>query len=473
VTAASIIRPAGGGTGFAIPTWALYAGLAAMMAVVFELGMLGIGVARVIFVVSCIITGYLAWRSSPAQHVECTIVLFAFAPFLRRVVDASTGYEPTGYMLTGPLLAILVPVIELRWLLAKRSDPGAWPLHPGAPPFILYGLCVLYAAITSLFQGYPMDAASGAVKWGAPFLYGVWLLHKAEGDESFVRGAARAFAIITPIMGVYGVAQYVNPLVWDRYWMDYAQMLSIGQPEPYQVRVFSTMNSPASFATYAACGLLLFGFARSGWQSIVLALPSSLGLLLSMYRTAWLALAAGVVFCLLFGRTRLRAVLILAALACAVVIAVIATPFGDAISQRLATFSSAPSQDGSGQERIAEYVALYNADASMLAGVGFTLPDPGIPGVMAVDGQIILAWLCMGLIVGLISLTAILWVAGQALLQVWRHRDPVRVTLGAITVGALVQIPLAGMAEGEIGVLFWVFAAIATTGRARGEVQPA
>jgi hypothetical protein len=436
----------------------MYAGLAAMMAVVFQLGMLGIGATRVVFLAGCVVAGYVAWRSSPAQHVETAIVLFAFAPFLRRVVDVNAGYESSGYMLTGPILAILVPVIELRGLLGKHEK-----LHLGAAPYLLYGVCVGYAAMLSMFQGDLMMVASGSIKWAAPVLYGLWLLHKAEGDDSLVRGAARAFAIVTPIMGVYGVIQYVDPPTWDRYWMIYAQMTSIGQPEAYQVRVFSTMNSPASFATYTACGLLLFGFARSGWQSVLLALPSSLGLLLSMYRTAWLALAAGIFFCLIFASTRSRAVLILVALTGAVTVAAVATPFGDAISERLNTLNQAPSEDGSGQERIEEYITLYNAGTSTLVGNGFSMVDAGTPGTMPVDGQIVAAWLTMGLVVGLISLAAIAWVAGQALLQVWRTPDPVRVTLGAIVMGSLIQIPLAGMATSEIGVLFWVFAAIATT----------
>ena len=45
--------------------------------------------------------------------------------------------------------------------------------------------------------------------------------------------------------GLYGFLQYLDPPIWDRYWMAYTTIASIGQPEPYMVRVFSTLNAPA------------------------------------------------------------------------------------------------------------------------------------------------------------------------------------------------------------------------------------
>ena len=245
--------------------------------------------------------------------------------------------------------------------------------------------------------------------------------------------------------------------------MIYSKMTSIGTAEPYGVRVFSMMNSPASFATYAACGLLLIGFCRSGWVSMLMALPCSIGLLLSLYRTAWLALAVGIVFCMLFASTRRRAVLISVCILAAVSVITVATPFGDVITDRLETLGNAPTEDGSGQERMEEYATLYNDSDHNLFGIGFGGADPGTPGAMPIDGMIVTCWLAMGIFVGLFCLTALVWAALQALSQVWRNPDPRRVVLGAIIVGALVQLPLAGIASGELGFLFWVFIAIATS----------
>jgi hypothetical protein len=158
----------------------------------------------------------------------------------------------------------------------------------------------------------------------------------------------------------------------------------------------------------------------------------------------------------------MRAALIAGSIAVAVVVAVVATPFGDTISDRLGTLNQAPTEDGSGQERIQEYITLFNAPDSNLFGNGFSITDAGTPGAMPIDGQIVACWISMGIVVGLTCLASLVWAACSALVGVARCRDAPRVALGAIIVGALVQIPLAGIASGELGVLFWMCVALAS-----------
>ena len=44
--------------------------------------------------------------------------------------------------------------------------------------------------------------------------------------------------------------------------------------------------------------------------------------------------------------------------------------------------------------------------------------------------------------------------------------------LGALAVGALVQLPLAGIASGELGFLFWTFIALAAIESAAADAVP-
>src|SRR5262249_31715796 len=150
-----------------------------------------------------------------------------------------------------------------------------------------------YATSLSSFQGDWMNAASGALKWSVPLLYAAALIGSADPDD-LVRAAASAFLVILPITGLYGIFQYIDPPEWDRYWMNFTTITSAGQPIPYGIRTFSPMNGPASFATFPAAGLLLVLFARSGWLAVLLASPAAFALLLSLFRTAWLSLAASV-----------------------------------------------------------------------------------------------------------------------------------------------------------------------------------
>jgi len=234
----------------------------------------------------------------------------------------------------------------------------------------------------------------------------------------------------------------------------------VGQPIPYGVRVFSTMNGPASFATFTAAGLLLVTFLRPRWYALLLAAPAALAFFLSLYRTAWISLAVGVLFCLFFAASRRRAGIIVAGLLAAAAIAIVATPFGELIAERLASLGDGIGDD-SAQERLDQYVTLWTMWDSSLFGVGFSTTDVGTAGAMAVDGMIISLWLSAGLVIGMICLIAIIWVAGNAIAATWRDASAEAIMLGALACGALVQLPLANLTSGESGFLFWTFAVLA------------
>jgi len=262
------------------------------------------------------------------------------------------------------------------------------------------------------------------------------------------------------VVGVYAIYQYVDPSDWDIYWMQFAPIPSVGQPVPYGVRVFGTMNAPAAFATFTATGLFLIGFSRRPWSALF-AIPAALGLLLSLYRTAWISFAVSILFCLFFAGTRRRAGMILVGIGLAVLLAILFTRLGDLAAARLSTLSEG-TQDGSAQERLEEFITLWNLPDSSLFGSGFTITDVGAAGAMPIDGMIIACWLAMGIMVGGFCLTALLWAIGNALAVAWTDPAPEAVVIGALALGALSQIPLANITSGENGFLFWTFVVLLT-----------
>ncbi|CCD89075.1 conserved membrane protein of unknown function [Bradyrhizobium sp. ORS 285] len=433
-----------------LPGWA--AAIAVLLVTALAAGVLG-GASRALFVLGCGGVGWYAWRQGPAVHLQAALILFSFAPFVRRLVDLSAGYDQLGLMLIGPLFAILAPVLSLPRLLGERQVPARWIW-----PLGIVAMCVVYAGLLSLAQADWNNAASGPLKWLAPLLYAAVLMLSADRRE-MIEAATSAFVIILPVTGFYALYQYVDPPDWDRYWMEFAPIISIGQPVPYGVRSFSTMNAPAAYATFTAAGLLLVAFGRRSWPALLLALPAGLGFLLSMYRTAWISLAVGLLFCLLFAETRRRAGLILVSLAVAVILAATLTPFGDVVADRLSSLGEG-TKDGSAQERLQEFVTLWNLPDSSLFGTGFTITDVGAAGAMPVDGMIIACWLTMGIVIGGFCLTALFWAIGNALAAAWSDRSPDAVIVGALALGALVQLPLANITSGENGFLFWTFAAL-------------
>ncbi len=417
--------------------------------------------ARIVFVFGCVVVGCYAWRQGPAAHLQAMLVLFSFAPFARRVVDLSAGFDAGGIMLVGPLLALLVAIPRLLPLLAGNANPLQGRL---APLTLAFG-CIVYAALLSVFQGAWMDASAGALKWIAPLLYAAALVETDE-RERLIQAAASAFLVILPVTGLYGAFQYVDPPIWDRYWMQFATAVTAGLPLPYEIRVYATMNGPASFATFTAAGLLLVCFLRPLWIVCVASGPALLALMLSQYRTAWISLFVGLVFCLLFSPTRWRAGLILAAMAGAGMVAATMPPFSDVLEERLATLGQG-SQDGSFQERLAQFATLWNQPDSSLFGVGFTTSDAGVAGTMPVDGMFIASWVMMGIVFGLPCLAAFIWAAGRMIASAFRSPRAETIVLGGLGCGALMQMPLASLASGELGFLFWTFAALACPTRTR------
>lgn len=418
------------------------------------LGFAGQGVARPVFILGSVAVMWDLLKAGASAHYPASMVLFCLAPFLRRVVDASAGYDPSGIMISGPLLGLMVvlPRLLIRFSDGRRLDQALWP-------FIAAGACVLYATVLTMVGGNLTQAASGALKWIAPIVYGIWLYGEAGREPGLIRAASRTAMILAPALGLYGFLQYVDPPAWDRFWMTYTSIASIGQPEPFMVRVFSTLNAPAGYATFTAAALLLFGFGRARWSLIVAAAPSVLGLMLSMYRTAWIALAIGVLFGLFHRRTMRRAAVLLVAVPVLGAAVVLFSPAGDALSERLGTFG-AVSDDASGQERLGEYAELLNTDNGTLIGNGFGSTDVMQAGALAQDGQFVVSWYSMGLVVGIVSVAALFWVAALAILGAWRSDTLEGIAVAGIVAGMVAQMPLAVISASEIGFLFWSLAAI-------------
>ena len=434
--------------------WLRAAGPVALLIVVtIALGLAGQSVARIVFIGGCVVVAWDLLRFGPAAHLTGSLVLFCLAPFLRRVVDVHAGYEASGLMISGPLLAILTPTPLLFASLTQSR------LDPALRPFLLAGACALYGALLTLVEGNLQQAASNGLKWIAPLIYGMWLYGGSRRDPRIVETAARAFMVLMPALGLYGFLQYVNPPIWDRYWMSYTTIASIGQPEPFAVRVFSTMNAPAGYATFTAAGLLLFGFRRVRLSLLLAAGPSVLGLMLSMYRTAWIALAVGIVVGLFHRRTWRRAAILLVTIPVLGAAVVAFTPAGAVLEARLETLGALAS-DGSGQERLAEYAQLLNSDGGTLIGHGFGDTDVMQAGALPLDGLFVVAWSAMGLVGAILCVTAFAWAALLAITRAWRNGTVSGLAVAAILAGGLAQVPLAVVSASEIGFLFWSLAGI-------------
>jgi hypothetical protein len=229
------------------------------------------------------------------------------------------------------------------------------------------------------------------------------------------------------------------------------------------------MNSPASFASFLVAGLLVFSFTRKGYVAAAVGITAALALMLSQYRTAWIAMGIGLAMGAFYPRTRTKATAIaVIAVAAAILAATAGGPIGDAISQRFDTMQQG-AQDGSAVERLSEYRDLYAMAEQYVWGKGFRMMQGDIPGLVALDGTIIGVYLVMGILVGTVFLACLIWATIRAVARVAYHDSPMRIATAAVVLGLCLMMPLEGITAGEFGFLFWTFTAIATASKSQVE----
>jgi hypothetical protein len=440
--------------------WLIFLGL---LGGSFILCSVGGALARYVWLIGVVVVSYWAWKRSATFHLQTVMIIFAVAPLLRRMVDVNAGFEASGMMLAAPLLALIMPATDL---LRRNAVPCK--IGPAGRPFLLALLCISYGIAVTALIGDIKAAVTGVLKLIPPVVYGLYLVRYVRLEPQLVPSLARTMLLILMPLSLYGIAQFIFPEPWDRYWMinSRSTIWSIGTPEPYKVRVFSTMASPASFATLTICGCLLLSGAD--WRSrkyistallIVAGVPIIGALLLTTYRTSWTALAAGIGFLTLFSATRIRGLQYIG-FAAAAIVAAGTLHLSDGVVSRLQTFGQAPGSDESAVDRLQQLRNVYESSDNLLIGRGYTAIFPVNP-FSAVDGTIVECQLVMGVAVGSILLLSIVWAAAQGIIGAVRDGSRWKVSLGAVNIASLVLMPLASVLGNELGFLFWTFAGLA------------
>jgi hypothetical protein len=142
-------------------------------------------------------------------------------------------------------------------------------------------------------------------------LVGVWLAGQKIEHPQLMRQLSTVLLIFGGIVAAYGCAQFVNPMPWDVLWVEGGDFRSLGNPAPFQIRVFSTLNQagPAADFFVAAFMLTLPSFSLSLKRAWIWPFLAMLGaaLLLTLVRSSWIGLVVGVVTYLVVSPRRILA----------------------------------------------------------------------------------------------------------------------------------------------------------------------
>jgi hypothetical protein len=242
--------------------------------------------------------------------------IWFLTPGLRRYLDYSIGWNPVTPISLTPYLVSGITLFSVARHLPKLA-------RFSLAPFALLLAAVVYGQCVGMLRWGLLASTYGAISWIVPIGFGLHIAMATGRCGEYRVGVQRAFLWGILVISIYGLLQYVDPAPWDRYWMASAPMRSLGQPLPYQVRVFSTLNSPGPFATVLAAGLLLLLASRSPWRWPVAGV-ALLAFLLTLVRGVWaawlLGLAVYVVYLPWRAKSRLLAVLAIGAIAIPLVI---------------------------------------------------------------------------------------------------------------------------------------------------------
>ena len=410
----------------------------------------------VIYPAGAFILAVLAYVRSKPTYLSLVCWLWFISPCIRRIVDAHSGGTTTPILL-GSFLCSCVPCLFMvsNWagLISKRTAPVL---------YVLGG--IFYGSFVSLMHYAYFSLAQALLAWLSPLFFALFLYYERHEYKALYKSFENSFLIATIVTGLYGIYQFLFLAPWDALWMLNSDLVSIGQPEAWQVRVFGTMNAPQVFAAFMVAGLLI-SFRSQSWLRFF-SLPIGIAaLILTMARSGWVALAVGVVYLCFYLTTRQRIQLFGLIIACGVLAgaAMQNSQISELLSKRFQSFSDAKNDD-SMSARLQDYTTLMHlmSEEPFGSGIGSdqasssgdSSASTANGGIASRDSTITTVLLAMGWLGSLAFLVGVALIAMDMLLGGQRS-DPALLAARAIFVALLAEAPLNNISAGPVAFLVW------------------
>lgn len=390
--------------------------------------------------------------------------LWMLAPALRRVLALVEGTPSADPLALLPFVATgLLALIEMRQSMLSRQ--ARITLELGAAGFLIgapMGLVADPKACAFALVAYLAGLAAFVLGWG----------DGREGSLNLVK----TLGILLPPLAVYGICQYFFPLTsWDTNWLETVNLQSIGSPQEGHIRVFSTLNSPGTFALVLAVGILLFlGIRRSTGLSVPIMAALVAALALTFVRSAWLALALGAIIFVAASRSRSagRIVAVIAVLLLGLVLVGGSNPTTRAFTERITSLGDL-GEDESAQQRLNSTSQLLPTAVSKPLGAGVGQAGLAVKlgegesdasGIQTIDNGYLALIYQVGLIGGILVLLAIARSVVAATRALRSERRTISRAAAASVLAGLVAL-LLGLAATDIlygvtGAFFWYLAGV-------------
>ena len=395
-----------------------------------------------------------------AQYVEFVLWLWLLAPGLRRIVDLGLGWNPVS-----PIM-LAAPVATLVCLLPALS--GRRRLHPTMGASLVIALAAVgYGVLVGVLVVGVGSALAAALAWLPPLALGLYVATSNSVEDADLLAVVRRTALLgCLLLGSYGLLQFVSPPPWDVFWLENAPITSAGYPVPYEVRVFSTLNSPAPFACVLGVLLVLLTGCRGRSRPLAM-LAAFVAFGLSVVRTAWLGYVVALFTLLAPGRTRLLRSAVVGIGLPALLLVLYGGLVTEVIASRLTDTTKSGTQDESFTDRVEFYRTVLPqvlvdpvGEGVGSTGVATKVGNAGELGERGnFDGGALEILYVFGLPVGLAFLVSIV-LAVRAAWTVASRRGDLEKAMAAALVGLLVQLPLFNPITTPSGIFFWLLVGV-------------
>lgn len=302
----------------------------------------------------------------PVQYFGYLWWVFFITPEIRRISDFfQGGFTDVSLIMTAPLLvAVPLAYTMLRHIRYLATRPGL--------PILLILLALAYGYVVGILNAGFSASTFGLANWLTPLLIAFQLAISWRKYPEFQRCLLRTFTIGTIVCSAYGLIQYVFMPPWDASWMIWSGMTSsMGNPVPYQVRVFGPLNSLAPFTAVIAAGVLGATVATYNRGRTLAAVLGIIALGLSFVRSAWGGVVIAIFYQMLFfdNRTRIRIVVGALVISAAVIPVFMSSNVADSLQARFNTLTDLKN-DNSFSDRSSFYQTFLDTALTNIAGIG-------------------------------------------------------------------------------------------------------
>jgi hypothetical protein len=439
--------------------WLAILGLVAFTAICIAGGLASI--FRPAYVVLSFLIGIFLYARYPMLYMGFVWWMWFITPFLSRLIDYRSAFDETRFIFVSQYLVTLITLHSSFKNLPKSHAQGGLP-------FMLTFMGVFYGFLIGLIKTSPFTAARGLLDWLTPISFGFYLFIKWREYPQYQKNIQRVFLWGVLITGTYAIIQYLVAPEWDKMWLIKTKLLSMGQPAPLKLRVWSTMASPGPFSVMMMTGLLLL-FEGKGPLSFPAAAVGYLSFLLTMVRTMWGSWFVGLLVLVTSLKLKLQMRLVITMIVMVICVLPLTTmePFSKTINDRLQTFTNLEHDDSAIVRQQIYEEGLQSALTNSLGnGIGntFIVNQKGILEPIVIDSGILDSFFTLG------WFGAVMYLGGMILLifkilQCPEFRfDSFMAACRAIALGCVLAMPGFSIMLGFSGMFLWGFLGLTFAG---------